>query len=115
MCVSFVFLALLEYALVNYAARADARYLLSFVIWFCNWLYYITINNRKAIDIMHYAFLTLKVWGLILDDYFFMRKGVWGTKILLNRFRFFTLFLGHLEGVHTFKPPLKQHPEVPHY
>ena len=26
MCVSFVFLALLEYALVNYAARADARY-----------------------------------------------------------------------------------------
>ena len=31
---------------------------------------------------------------------------------MLNRFRFFTLFLGHLEGVHTFKPPLKQHPEV---
>jgi hypothetical protein len=26
MCVSYVFLALLEYALVNYAARADARY-----------------------------------------------------------------------------------------
>ena len=25
MCVSYVFLALLEYALVNYAARADAR------------------------------------------------------------------------------------------
>jgi hypothetical protein len=27
MCVSYVFLALLEYALVNYAARADARYI----------------------------------------------------------------------------------------
>ena len=26
MCVSYVFLALLEYALVNYAARAGARY-----------------------------------------------------------------------------------------
>ena len=41
-CVSFVFLALLEYALVNYAARADARYgivviivviVVLFVVW----------------------------------------------------------------------------------
>ena len=29
MCVSYVFLALLEYALVNYAARADARWVIA--------------------------------------------------------------------------------------
>ena len=40
-CVSFVFLALLEYALVNYAARADARYetvvIIVIVLVFLGW------------------------------------------------------------------------------
>ena len=35
-CVSFVFLALLEYALVNYAARADARYTPSLISFPCS-------------------------------------------------------------------------------
>ena len=54
-CVSFVFLALLEYALVNYAARADARYTLSLASWT---LVHGSGNSLEEISIYHPSLTT---------------------------------------------------------
>ena len=69
MCVSFVFLALLEYALVNYAARADAR-----------WDKHLLMNKNK----LHTLSLANKGSSLFLQMKSCLRIDNWWDNLILH-------------------------------